>query len=213
MAYIWGDTALKESECAAKAVHEKFTAADKRHTLEKQLAAECALGFAMGRSPLTASVIRMIVPNLPDLKTNARGMLLLCDLVDEGDLEEAMGQNHYRGKLYSDQGAATWSLESVTLQNYLGFHHMHTRGILHQDFKPANLMLDSTGVVKITDFGENVPLPALSRSFGFTISVARRRRQASQGSRGSSPRIRGLTVSWTATNCWERALRAARHGT
>ena len=144
-----------QQQCAAKAVSEKFAAGERRLTLEKQLAVECSIGFAMGRTPLTASVIRMIVPNLPDLETNVRGLLLLCDLVDSGDLEEAMGKDYRGGTLYSDDGAARWPLESITLQIYLGFHFMHNRGILHQDFKPANLMLNSDGLVKITDFGQS----------------------------------------------------------
>ena len=102
---------------------------DKRLTLEKQLVVECGIGFAMGRSVFTASIVRMVVP-LPDVETTALGMLLLCDLVDGGDLEEAMGKD-YRGKLYSEEGAK-WPMASVMLQIYLGFKHMHERGILHQ---------------------------------------------------------------------------------
>ena len=63
----------------------------------------------------------------------------------------------------------------------MGFKHMHERGILHQvcaeccrfahlftvfvaqDFKPANLMLHSDGMVKITDFGAFV---CCARSWG-----------------------------------------------
>ena len=154
----------------------------------------------------------MIVPNT-DLKTNVRGMLLLCDLVDEGDLEEAMGKT-YRGKLYSDQGAATWPLESLTLQIYMGFHHMHTRGILHQDFKPANLMLDGDGVVKITGFGGCAFSFRSRGSWYFTDSVARRRRQASPPSRGGSKKTssRGTVSRRRATACLERAL-AVRNNT
>ena len=113
----------------APAKPKAFTKEDKRLILEKQLVIECAIGFAMGRSVFTASIVRMIVP-LPDVDTTARGMLLLCDLVDGGDLEEAMGKD-YRGKLYSEEGAK-WPLASVMLQIYLGFKHMHERGILHQ---------------------------------------------------------------------------------
>ena len=99
----------KGGECAAKAVSEVYTKADKRLDLDKKLAVECAIAFAMGRSPFTASVRRMVVPGLPDMETTARGMLLLCDLVDRGDLEEAMGKG-YRGELYSEEGATTWPL-------------------------------------------------------------------------------------------------------
>ena len=83
----------------------------------------------------------------------------------------------YRGKLYSEEGASRWPLASVTLQILLGLHHLHQHSIIHQvgarsasisttlhisltslfvlskDFKPANLMMCSDGVVKITDFG------------------------------------------------------------
>ena len=115
--------------CAAKTI--KKTLASNRLKLEKSLAVECSIGFALGRSPLAASVIRMVVPDLPDLKTNAKGMMLLCDLIDCGDLQEAMGKD-YRGKLYSDEGVAKWPLASITLQIYAGFHHVHERGIIHQ---------------------------------------------------------------------------------
>ena len=115
--------------CAAKTI--KKTLASNALKLEKSLAVECSIGFALGRSPLAASVIRMVVPDLPDLKTNAKGMMLLCDLIDCGDLQEAMGKD-YRGKLYSDEGVAKWPLASITLQIYAGFHHVHERGIIHQ---------------------------------------------------------------------------------
>jgi serine/threonine protein kinase len=34
-----------------------------------------------------------------------------------------------------------------------GLAALHERGILHRDMKPANLLLTSNGVLKITDFG------------------------------------------------------------
>jgi serine/threonine protein kinase len=34
-----------------------------------------------------------------------------------------------------------------------GLYHCHAQGIIHRDIKLDNILLDSTGVVKIGDFG------------------------------------------------------------
>ena len=38
-------------------------------------------------------------------------------------------------------------------QASLGLHHAHEHGLVHRDVKPANLLVDSSGVVKILDLG------------------------------------------------------------
>jgi serine/threonine protein kinase len=41
----------------------------------------------------------------------------------------------------------------VVRQAALGLQHAHEAGLVHRDVKPANLLLDSTGVVKVLDLG------------------------------------------------------------
>jgi len=123
------------SQFAVKAVSADKSGAE-RAEMEGQFALEVSIGFALGRHPLIATVIGMAMP-LPGTETTAKGLLLFCDLVDRGDLEEAMStkaavaksQPDYAGELWD---ATLWSVASITLQIFLGFDHVHNRGILHQ---------------------------------------------------------------------------------
>ena len=44
----------------------------------------------------------------------------------------AKAQPDYAGELWGGPSAAKWPLASITLQIFLGFRHVHARGILHQ---------------------------------------------------------------------------------
>jgi serine/threonine protein kinase/WD40 repeat protein len=58
------------------------------------------------------------------------------------------------GKLYA--GGPQQALErvlDVAIQFALGLHHAHEHGLVHQDVKPANVMLTVEGTAKVTDFG------------------------------------------------------------
>ncbi|KAI0357676.1 kinase-like protein, partial [Trametes cingulata] len=43
----------------------------------------------------------------------------------------------------------------------LGLHFLHTRGIIHQDIKPANILVSPSGHAVLTDFGSSKFMPAL----------------------------------------------------
>jgi len=54
---------------------------------------------------------------------------------------------------------------AITHQILNGLEHAHNNGVVHRDVKPANIMLTSTGIVKIADFGVALAskLPSLTQ--------------------------------------------------
>jgi WD40 repeat protein len=60
-------------------------------------------------------------------------------------------------RLYTTKGSAIkTSLQrilDIAIQSAWGLHYAHEEGLIHQDIKPANLLLTSEGIVKVTDFG------------------------------------------------------------
>ncbi|QFG22304.1 WD40 repeat domain-containing serine/threonine protein kinase [Actinomadura sp. WMMB 499] len=54
--------------------------------------------------------------------------------------------------LYAGEGALDRILD-VAVQTAWGLEHAHRSGLVHQDVKPANVLLDGDGTVKLTDFG------------------------------------------------------------
>lgn len=51
------------------------------------------------------------------------------------------------------RGASWRRLLPVLLQVARVLEHAHSRGVVHRDIKPGNVLLDSAGMVRVTDFG------------------------------------------------------------
>lgn len=60
----------------------------------------------------------------------------------------------YGRKLYTfDTHADLRRMLLIATQIAWGLHHAHRRGVIHQDVKPANIMMTADGTPKVTDFG------------------------------------------------------------
>jgi serine/threonine protein kinase len=75
---------------------------------------------------------------------------IFAEYVEGGSLEDWIDQR----KLY--EGGSEKTLErilDVAIQFSWGLHYAHEQGLVHQDVKPANVMMTSDGTAKVTDFG------------------------------------------------------------
>jgi WD40 repeat protein len=72
------------------------------------------------------------------------------------------------GRLYAGGGKqALARVLDVAIQSAWGLHHAHEQGLVHQDVKPANILMTQTGQPKITDFGlVGARDAAMTRAYG-----------------------------------------------
>jgi WD40 repeat protein/serine/threonine protein kinase len=75
---------------------------------------------------------------------------VFAEWVDGGNLAQAVSS----GRLYAGgERAALGRILDIAVQTAWGLTHAHDSGLVHQDVKPANVMLDPDGTAKVTDFG------------------------------------------------------------
>ncbi|TDD74227.1 protein kinase [Actinomadura darangshiensis] len=75
---------------------------------------------------------------------------VFAEWVDGGSLAQAVDS----GELYAgDPEAALARILDIAVQTAWGLTHAHEAGLVHQDVKSANVMLEPDGTAKVTDFG------------------------------------------------------------
>jgi hypothetical protein len=93
------------------------------------------------------TVARLRHPNIVGIhglgRTPGGAYFLVMDLVAGPNLDHLI-----RSRVISIEEALRWTIEACQ-----ALEHAHARGIIHCDLKPANLLLDEDGHLRVTDFG------------------------------------------------------------
>src|SRR5689334_4847201 len=85
------------------------------------------------------------------------GIVTVYDVEQQGDMAyiamEFVDGPTLDQLLSEPQALSPDKLFSVLAQTAIALDYAHGKGIVHRDVKPANIMIDRDGTVKITDFG------------------------------------------------------------
>ena len=79
----------------------------------------------------------------------------IADATKPGDLDSAGERllEEVSQRLQSQPPLTLVQKLDIVTQLLTGLHYAHEQGIVHRDVKPANIMINENGAVKITDFG------------------------------------------------------------
>ncbi len=69
-------------------------------------------------------------------------------LIPGRSLADVLAESQRAGKPLPSADIARWGLQAAE-----ALAHAHQRGVIHRDIKPSNLLLDTEGIVWLTDFG------------------------------------------------------------
>jgi WD40 repeat protein len=110
---------------------------------------------------------------------------VFAEWVDGGSLAEAIRG----GRL--DQAR----MLDIAIQTAWGLRHAHDSGLVHQDMKPANVMLEPDGTAKVTDFG--LAVAAEHGTFGGLTPAYSSPEQAAAANGDRSGRLTSATDVWS----------------
>jgi serine/threonine protein kinase len=131
---------------------EVFVARHSRHLRLEALKVEKSQGPSNLRGQweavLTAKLQHPCLPVLHDAGEVEGRAYLAMELLSGKDLEKYLRDIKAGDQRIPVLTVVNWMLQIVDCLRYL-----HSRGVIHQDVKPANVILTDSGAVKLVDFG------------------------------------------------------------
>ena len=109
---------------------------------------------------LMASIQHSNVVAYYGCKKLPKSLVIYMEYVDMGSLEDMVKQY---GSLPEDITA------KYTEQILRGLDYLHSHSIIHRDIKTANILVDTKGMVKISDFGSARYITTYAESFKGTV--------------------------------------------
>jgi len=110
----------------------------------------------------------------------------VMDLAEAGSLENVIQNKKNMGRSPKDvYQAATWMQEIAEALSYV-----HAREIVHCDLKPANVLLDQEGHVRVADFGHSLVLTDSGGALGSLFYMAPEQTEASEHGQIIRPDVR-----------------------
>jgi serine/threonine protein kinase len=125
-----------EKKIAVKVVHSRLSA--DRHFRD----------LFIREARIAASLVHPNLIQVFDFGKEGESHYLAMEFIDGWNLAQALSQARLRAIPVPLPVWRYW-MEGILA----GIGHLHSRGIVHRDISPSNVLLSRSGVVKITDFG------------------------------------------------------------
>lgn len=125
--------------------------------------AEFLAGFRSEAALLTRLDVSHVVRLFDYVEEPGRGAAIVMELVDGASLHQ----------LITEQGPTSPESALVVLKgSLLGLAAAHALGVVHGDYKPENVLVDTAGVSKLTDFGLATPAGRPAPAAGTPLYMA-----------------------------------------
>jgi len=78
---------------------------------------------------------------------------MVLEYMDRGSLIDVINHRIYNRHLFSSLVIPEPAVASIAFQMLWGIAYLHYENVIHRDVKPANVLVNSEGEVKLSDFG------------------------------------------------------------